>query len=92
MTTIKLNGFEIQSKNWKFNNTKETSTDTENFTLQFLGARSETPCHPRSEIRPADSIVVFDTPSVNMVPGGPELYFLKDIENLEELEAAMPWN
>ena len=92
MTTIKLNGFEIQSQNWRFNNTKETPDKAKSFTLEFLGSRTEAPCHPRSEIRPADSIVVFDTPNINGLPNTPELYFLKDVENLEELEAAMPWN
>lgn len=92
MTTIKLTGFEIQSQNWKFNNTKETPAKAQNFVLRLLGSITETPCHPRSEVRPADSIVVFDTPSINGMLSGPELYFLKDVENLEELEAEKPWN
>lgn len=85
MATIKLKDFSIKSENWKFNNTKETHTDKALFEAPFMGVKKQTVCHPDNILRPADSIVVFDTPSIDHIPAGPELYFLADIQNLDEL-------
>jgi len=83
MTEIKFiyKGITIQSSNWKYYNTKETPEETQMFEGKFLGL-NPIKCEPDSIIRPANSIVVYDGPTV-LGSQRPELYMLNEIEILK---------